>query len=170
MTNGEPTDLHTVRILEFPIDVYLRATEALEGLRREFALVAMRSPDADAVPHRLERLIDSLTAEFEGSSAEPDRVRDDAIARGKEVVEELVLVMPDAAVNACIALNEMLDEADEFCRRGDFLLSLAAPPEAIVFRRWYLGEVTGQIGGLPPVAWPEVDHDALLATPTLRGT
>lgn len=167
---SEGSDLHTVRILAFPVEVYLRSTEAFEGLRREFALIALGSPDPDAVPGRLERLIVALTEKFEGVSAEPDRLRDEAIERGDDVVEELVHQVPGAAAGACVALSDMLDEADEFCRRGDLLLSLAATPEAVAFRRWYLGEFTGQIAGLPPLPWPDADQGALVAEPLLRGT
>ena len=166
--NG-PSGLHRVRILSFPLPVYQRATEALEGLRREFALMAMGAPDPDAVPDRLEQLIAALTDEFDGVSAEPDRLRDEALARGEEVVDELIHDVPAAVAGACVALSGMLDEADDFCRRGDLLLSLASTPEAIAFRRWYLGEFTGQIAGLPPLPWPEADQAALVASPRLRG-
>ena len=166
---AERTELHTVRILAFPIPVYLRANEAFEGLRREFALMALGTPDPEAVPERLERLIVALTEEFQGVSADADRVRDEAVERGDEVVGELLHNVPGAAAPACVALNDMLDEADEFCRRGDLLLSLASTPEALAFRRWYLGEFTGQIAGLPPVPWPEADHDALVTDRRLRG-
>ena len=163
-------ELRQVRILGFPLDVYQRTAEAFEGLRREFTLVAMRTPEAVEVPARLLQLIDALTDEFEGLSSEPDRLRDEAISRGEQVVDELVHHLPAAAEGACVALNGMLDEADEFCRQGQILLSLASPPEAIVFRRWYLGEFTAQLRGNPPVPWSEVDHAAVLDEPRLRGT
>jgi len=121
------------------------------------------------VPHLL-RLIEALTAEFEGASSEPDRLRDEAIERGEKVVAELVLHLPAAAAGACADLSHLCDEADEFCRQGDMLLTLATPPEAVVFRRWYLGEVTAQLNGLPALAWPDVDHAAVLADARLRGT
>lgn len=162
--------MHTVRLLSFPVAVHLRATEAFEGLRREFALIALGAPDADAAPDRLERLIAALTDQFGTMSTGPDRRRDEAIARGDEVIHELVHVVPGQAAAACVALNEMLDEADEFCRRGDVLLSLATPAEAVAFRRWYLGEFTGQIAGLPALPWTEVDQDALVTATRLRGT
>ena len=163
-------ELREVRILGFPLDVYQRTAEAFEGLRREFALVALRTPEALEVPARLLQLIEALTDEFEGASSEPDRLRDEAISRGEHVVDELVHHLPPAAEAACVALNGMLDEADEFCRQGEILLSLASPPEAVVFRRWYLGEMTAQLHGEPPIPWSEVDQEAVLADPRLRGT
>lgn len=159
-----------VRVLQFPLDVYQRSTEAFEGLRREFVLVAMRTPEAQEVPARLLQLVDALSEEYQGINDEADAIRDAAIERGETVVDELVYRMPPEVAQACIALNGMIDEADEFCRQGEVLLSLASPPEAVAFRRWYLGEITAQLRGEPPVPWPEADQDELLRNPQLRGT
>ena len=158
-----------VRLIGFPLDVHRRATEAFEGLRREFQLIALRSPEADDVPDRLLRLVDALSVEYEGLSTEIDGIRDAATARGDTEVELVYRVPPELA-GACIALSEMVDEADEFCRRGQVLLSLASPPEAVAFRRWYLGELVAQLGGEPPLPWADADHEALVREPRLRGT
>lgn len=163
-------DLREIRVLHFPLDVYQRSTEAFEGLRREFALVALRTPEAQEVPARLLQLIDALTDDYQGLNDDAEQLRDAAIAQGAEVVGELVYQLPAAAAGACIALNDMLDEADEFCRQGGVLLSLESPPEAVAFRRWYLGEVVAQLNGEPPLPWTEVEVDALLRNPRLRGT
>lgn len=158
-----------VRLIGFPLDLHQQATEAFEGLRREFQLIALRSPEAEDVPERLLRLVDALSVEYEGLSAEMDSIRDAAAARGDAEVE-LVYRVPTEIAGACIALSEMVDAADEFCRRGDVLLSLASPPEAVAFRRWYLGELVAQLGGEPPVPWADADHEALARDPRLRGT
>ena len=50
----------------------------------------------------------------------------------------------------------MLDEADEYCRRGDHLLTLATPPEELRFRRWFISEFVDQVNGAPPTPWPDV--------------
>lgn len=162
-------ELHEVRILEFPLDVYQRTSEAFEGLKREFTLIALRAPGADEVPSRLLELVDALTGKFAGLSDQPNRVRDEALARGDRVLPELRYRMPEAAIGACVSLNDMLDEADQFCRRGDYLLSLESPAESVAFRRWYLGEIVAQLRGAPPVPWSEADVEALLANPRLRG-
>lgn len=157
-----------VHLVGFPLDVHQRATEAFEGLRREFQLIAMRSPEAEDVPDRLLRLVDALSVEYEGLSAEMDAIRDAAAARGDAEVD-LVYRVPPQIAGACIALSEMIDEADDFCRQGDVLLSLASPPEAVAFRRWYLGEFVAQLAGEPPLPWPEADREALVRSPLLRG-
>jgi hypothetical protein len=51
----------------------------------------------------------------------------------------------------------MLDEADEYCRSGQHLLTLAADDEIVRFRHWYLEQFIAQIAGEQPVAWPDYD-------------
>ena len=43
----------------------------------------------------------------------------------------------------------MIDEADDYCRQGEHLLTLASPPDCIAYREWYLGQVVGQLGRRP---------------------
>ncbi|HET9441752.1 MAG TPA: hypothetical protein VFO65_00440 [Acidimicrobiales bacterium] len=162
-------ELARVRILQYPLDVHERTTESVEGLRREFALIAIRSEECDDVPVRLQRLIDVLGADYGDFSEANTQLIVEAIGRGETVIDELVFELPRHADQACVALARMLDEADDYCRRGDFLLSLASPPEAVAFRRWYLGEFIAQLHGGDPVPWPEADHAALAASPALRG-
>ena len=168
--SGAGGGMGEVRLLRFPLDVHRRASENFEGLRREFALIAMRTPEAQEVPARLLELVDALTNEYQGLNDEADAIRDAAAARGERVLDELVYRVPPAAAEACIALSRMADEADEYCGRGDLLLSMASPPEAVAFRRWFLGEIVAQLRGEPPVGWPDADHDELLRDPALRGT
>ena len=44
-------------------------------------------------------------------------------------------------------LGAIFDEADAYCRSGEHLLSLATPPDALRFRRWFLGQMVDQIAG-----------------------
>ncbi len=48
-----------------------------------------------------------------------------------------------------------MDEADDYCRAGQHLLTLVTPPEALAFRRWYLGEFVRQIAGEQPRPWTD---------------
>lgn len=168
--SGTSGEIREVRLLRFPLEVHRRASEGFEGLRREFQLIAFRGPGADDVPERLLRLVDALATEYQGLNVEADMVRDEALARGEAEVAELVYRAPPGVAEACIVLSQMADEADEFCRRGDVLLTLASTPEAVAFRRWYLGEFVAQVNGEPPLPWPDADHEALARDPRLRGT
>ena len=143
-----------VRLIGFPLQVHQRATEHHEELMREFQLLAIDPPAGKDVPRRLVDLVGELSATYSSTTAPADAVRDAARARGEETVDLTYYVPPEAA-EACVRLERMLDEADEFCR-ADQLLTLAAPEEAVAFRRWYLGEFTAQIAGAAPTPWPGV--------------
>lgn len=158
-----------VRLLRFPVDVHRRATEAFEGLRREFQLISLGA-GAEGVPERLLRVVDALAVQYEGLSAGADTELEEAARRGDAEVRVLVYRAPPSVAEACITLSEVIDEADAFCRGGEVLLSLASPTEAVAFRRWFLGEFVAQLRGGPPLPWPEADHEALAHDPRLRGT
>jgi predicted phosphoribosyltransferase len=147
---GAAGSLREVRLLGFPLKLHQRATEHHEELMREFQLLAL--DESKDVPRRLVELIDELTATYSSASSAADAVRDAALERGEESVD-LTYVVPAAAAEACERLERMLDEADEFCR-SDQLLTMAAPDDAVAFRRWYLSEFPAQIAGAAPTPWP----------------
>ena len=152
MTSDEGEGLCEVRLVRFPLRVYARATEHYQELFREFALLAASTPeDSDEVPARLMRLIDALGRRYPPQT-EHEAERAAALERG-ELSGDFAIKVPPSAAEASQALEDLLDEADDFCRRGD-LLTLAAPAEAADFRRWYLREVIRQIAGDPPTPWP----------------
>lgn len=167
MTAGTE-ELATVRLARFPVDVWARANEHFEGLRREFALIALHAGTSD-VPSRLLHLVEALAWEYGDTVADAARVRDEAHARGDKEIPELVYRVPPQARAATVSLARMLDEADEFCRNGQHLLTLATPPELVAFRRWYLGEFHAQLRGEEPLPWPEADRQELARSPALRG-
>jgi hypothetical protein len=72
-----------------------------------------------------------------------------------EVVDDLVYVVPREAAGASQALSALYDEADEHCRQGRDLLTLATPPDLVVFRHWFLQEFVRQAEGRPPMSWPD---------------
>ncbi len=145
-----------VQIIGFPLTVYKRSLEHNNELMREFSLIALAQKDETAheVPHRLLQLVKQLTQDYAGLTDETDARRDEALEAGLESVD-LTYVVPATADQASRVLAEMLDEADEFCRSGDALLTLATPREAKLFRDWYLGEFIAQIGGAEPMSWSD---------------
>jgi hypothetical protein len=151
-------DLYQVRVLQMPVPLWSRSQEQHDALMREFALMSVPTEESERqrhVPTRLSQLIDTLTADFEGVSTEQEQQLYNAAAAGQPVIDELVYMLPLAAVPASKALGEMLDEADEFCRQGKHLLTLAADDELVRFRRWYLDQFIEQADGKPPVPWPD---------------
>ena len=155
----EPTsDLYQVRVLQLPVRIWSRSQEQHDALMREFALMAVPSDEGERerhVPTRLAQLIDTLTSDFEGVATVQEQQMFDAAAAGQDVIDELVYTLPRAAVPASKALGDMLDEADEYCRQGKHLLTLAADDELVRFRRWYLSQFIDQAEGKPPVPWPD---------------
>jgi hypothetical protein len=151
-------DLYQVRVLQLPVPLWSRSQEQHDALMREFALMSVPTDESERqrhVPSRLTQLIETLTADFEGVATEQEQQLFDAAAAGEKVIDELVYTLPLAAVPASKALGEMLDEADEYCRQGQHLLTLAADEELVRFRRWYLDQFIDQADGMPPVAWPD---------------
>ncbi len=146
------TDVVDVRLLGFPLDLYRKAKEHHDELMRELALLALDDDPSTDVPRRLVELIAALRSRYARFTTGADAVRDEAMNRGEAAVD-LTYRIPVQARTAVLDLAAMLDEADEFCRRGEHLLTLASPPDARAFRRWFLGEFVAQIDGADPTPW-----------------
>ena len=174
-------ELRTVRLLQLPVQVWAASQEHHDELLREFALMTAGQADAhddgaagaepgsgvdpashDGVatpsagaPLRLLRLVDELTRRFGGTSDAQRELLFAAAVRGELVMDELAYHLPPAARQACVELTRMLDEADDYCRDGEHLLTLATPDDVRLFRDWYLGEMVRQLDGAPPESWPD---------------
>jgi hypothetical protein len=150
-------DLVEVHMRQLPVRLWARSQEQHDALMREFALMSVPSDAGERerhVPTRLTQLIDTLTADFEGVSTEQEQELFGASAAGTETIDQVYRV-PAAAAAASRVLGEMLDEADEYCRQGKHLLTLASDDELVRFRWWYLDQFIDQTAGKPPVAWPD---------------
>ncbi len=151
--------LTEVHLLELPVALWSKTQQHSEELFREFALAAAgaREDQQHQVPVRLTALIAALTADFGGVSTEQEQELFRAAQEGQAVIADLVFQVPAGAGAASRTLGDMLDEADDYCRRGEHLLTLSAPEDVVRFRRWYLLEFIRQADGQPPVAWPRYD-------------
>jgi hypothetical protein len=147
-------ELTEVHIIGFPLQIHRSVAEHFDELKREFALLRLEENGTDSTPNRLLRVIDQVTDRYSGFSTTPNEVRDEALRRGDETVD-LVYTVPPSVKEACTELGQLLDEADEFCTAGEHLLTLAAPPEVVAFRRWFLQEFVRQIEGEDPMSWSE---------------
>jgi hypothetical protein len=153
-----PGPLIPVHILELPVALAAKSQQHFEELMREFALVDARVREGDPdhhVPARLMRLVETLIEQFGTTTTDAEQRLADAIERGDEVIADHVLELPAEAGPASQALGDLIDEADEYCRRGELLLTLTTPPDCVAYRRWYLGQVVGQLAGGEPVPWPD---------------
>lgn len=145
--------LLSVVLLGVPVALHHQVAEHQEALQREFDILRARG-DPDGVPTRLAILIEELEQRYGGTSPRSWDELDDARRRGIEHIDLLYEVPADAA-DAAQRLSDLLDEADEFCRSGDHLVTLRTPAEARAYRRWFLGEFVRQAGGAAPRPWDE---------------
>lgn len=157
----------TVHLLGVPVGLHARASAHGDALRREMELIRRSDPDGDSTPQRLHEVIERITARFGGFGDALSQEVADAQRHGRDRCD-VELVVPRAVADACTELGALLDEVDDYCRRGGDLLTLASPPEIVAYRAWLLAEISGQIAGAPPTPWPGLvplattPHDGLV--------
>jgi hypothetical protein len=153
MTAGET--LVEVHLRQLPVAVWAGAQEHLDGLLREFTLIvgASREGTETHLPTRLLELVEELQHQYEGTGTDQDAQLAAAALAGVAELD-LTYLVPASAAGASVRLGEMLDAADRYCQDGEHLLTLASPPGAIAFRRWFFDEFVRQIAGGPPCPWP----------------
>lgn len=143
-----------VRILELPVVVWADTQEYYDDLLREFALLAAANQQGiDHTPAQLLALVEELQRDYDQLSVAQSAQLAMAVEAGRSSLD-LTYLVPVGVADACRRVDEAFDAADAYCRAGDYLLSLACPPEATMFRRWFLGEFVRQVEGQPPCPWP----------------
>lgn len=162
-TPDDDSALIEVQVRDVPVALWAASQEHFAELMREFALIAASS-DSEAVPagsvsrhqvpQQLLELVEQLTSRYGGFTTAQEQALSDAAERGTASID-LVFHVPASAAQAALTLGDLLDEADEFCRSGDHLLTLATPPECVDYRRWYLGQFTDQAAGKDAVSWAD---------------
>lgn len=150
------TDLRTVVLTRYPTRLGVRAKQHNDELLREFTIIAAGRANGtadDDLPARLVTVMDTIRQQYGAGLEERDARLFAAVDAG---VDELDVEqqLPTAAADAARALGEILDEADEYCRQGQHLLTLATPADIVLFRRWYLDEVAAQLRGAEATSWP----------------
>lgn len=149
--------LVAVHLQKLPVSLWAQSQEHSDELLREFLLIASernRPHLSHEIPGRLTALIDELTGRYGEFSAENAQRLADAAAAGVDSID-LDYLLPVSAATAADHLCELLDEADDYCRTGQHLLTLATPDRLVQFRRWFLGEISWQVAGRPPIPWPD---------------
>jgi hypothetical protein len=95
---------------------------------------------ADAFIGRFGRQMDAITA-----------ARQRAYDAGL-VTFDSVVPMPAETLEIVPPAVRMLEEVDDYCRRGD-LLTLARPADLVALQTWITGEVMAQFQGAEPIPW-----------------
>lgn len=157
MTAPTDEEFVTVEIIGLPISVQSQAQEQFDELAREMALMAegMRQRgDHGALPARLVDLVEQLSGRYSMFTAEQEKQLADAVA-GQAKSVDLTYRLPRSAIQAARDLSDILDEADDYCRAGKHLLTLATPDELVRYRRWFLDQFADQAAGAAPVSWSQ---------------
>ena len=153
--DGDDGELHTVRLLEVPIALFLGVQRHHDALLREFALVAIHlesAPERDDTPQRLRDLVTAARGGFARPRDVFRRQIETAVRAGHQVVD-LEAEVPYDSVAALQRYIELLEEAEAYIERGD-LLTPPPSPEVLHFRRWLLDASRKQIvEGRPPDAF-----------------
>ena len=139
-------EMRTVRLENLPVAALVAVRRHADNLLHELRLIAsgLATGTLDAeVPRRLARLIAELNDRLASPRLISRLVVDDAAARGEETVT-LALRLPGDAAFVIEQYGALLDEADEYCRRGQ-LLTLCLPAELVEFRRKLLDDIGRQL-------------------------
>lgn len=147
-------DLVDVEIRGVPPRTFLAFQRHYHELRREVRLLAL-SHEADyPLAKSLSDLFGSLDRHLRRGVGMEQIER--TLASGDRTTV-LHLRTPRDGAHQVERFIELLDLADEFCRR-ERLLSLERSPEQQRFQRWFLRELVRQSEGDSPVAWHEVSQ------------
>lgn len=149
-------DLRTVVLKQYPTAIGVAAKQHNDELVREFTIIAAgrdQGSSSPELPARLISVMDTIRRQYGAGLEDRDARLFAAVEAGIEHID-VEMQLPPAAADAARHLGEVLDEADEFCRSGQHLLTIATPPHLLRFRRWYFNEVIGQLAGAAPTPWP----------------
>ena len=141
-----------ISLIGAPIEKMIRTAAHYDALYREFRLILELEPaHLDAIPGRLLTLIDELGSSFLGVGRATEESWDAAVRDCRDRVD-LHFRLPPEAGPAIAHYNELLDEADEYCRHAE-LLTLAPAAETLAVRRWVFSQLVCQCQGESPTPW-----------------
>ena len=148
------SDLAEVRLLGVPLRLRELAAQHGEELMRELALIQIGAQHhvADSVPKRLLDIAAEVQGTYGAFNAQPNEEMDAALDRGEHSAD-VVYRVPPHVVPFIHRLRTVLAEVDEYCRRGDHLLTLAPPQEVVEYREWVFQEFERQVAGAAPRPW-----------------
>jgi hypothetical protein len=144
-----------VTLVDYPLQVGIRARQHSEALMREFAIIASGGGDRADVPKRLLEIAQLHRDRYSGLNPDADDAVDAANKRGEEFIT-LTVDAPQPLKQDTIDLGAVLLDVDRYCRDGE-LLTLAPPEEIRMFWIWFLSEIVNQLSGRAPVSWRDFE-------------
>jgi hypothetical protein len=148
-------DLVEVHLIGLPPLLARQTSQHFDELRREFLHLAS-SDEAlrHDVPGRLLALSEEVRTRFAGFGDANSELMEEAADRGDESIDT-TYQLPAAAGPAAAQLDDLLDEVDEYCEAGEYLLTLKTPPDALVYRKWFLRQFADQVAGAAPTSFAD---------------
>ena len=143
-----------VHLLGVPLQTRTRYLQHLDALVRELALLrigAQQHPES-FLPPRLLRVAAELRSSYAPYQPAAAAVMEAALAAGEDSCD-VTYLLPLTLLPLARDMAAALEEADDFCRREQHLLTLPATPEVVAYRRWLFGEFQRQLAGQGPRAW-----------------
>ena len=148
-------ELVEVRIIGLPPLLARQARQHFDELSREFLHLANSDEDLrHDVPSRLLALSEDVRARFAGFGDANAELMEEAASRGEGSID-MTYRLPEAAGPAAAELDALLDEVDEYCEAGEYLLTLKTPPDALAYRKWFLRQFADQVAGAAPTSFAE---------------
>lgn len=156
-------------LLGVPVAIMLQAQASYDELFREFRLVVEGDPAGagEAIHGQLIALVDELGTRFQAFTAGAEDDWRNALESGAASVDLHFELPPDIGA-VCARYDELLDEADAFCRAGA-LMTLATTPEVRAVRKWLLQEFVRQSAHEPPLPWADSPAARQLGSRPTRG-
>ncbi len=139
-------DAHPFRLLGVPLTSLDDFQRHYQELRREVRLLALAHEQDYPLAKTLSNLFGSMQRELrEGLDIRPTHA-------GPNGTVDLTIQLSAESAETMGRFVELLDFADEFCRR-ERMLSLARTPQQQAFQTWFLTEFVRQQSGRPAQPW-----------------
>lgn len=143
-------------LLEYPVELGRATVEHVEEWMREFRLIAIgeeNEPAQHHVPAQLLAMVAALRERYATELSEPDRLRDEAAARGEPSVD-LWYPVREETEQTVLAWQQMVRAVDSFCA-SQALLTLQRTPEMVELQDWVTEEFLRQLRGEPARPWSQ---------------
>lgn len=142
-----------VSLLGVPLGLHRVTVEHSAEVMREFSHL-VEGPTASHAPARLIELNRVLEERFSPFTRAATDELEEALASDRDTID-LVFSLPAEAGEAARQVGGLWEEVDRYCENGEYLLALRTPPEARLYRDWFLGEFVRQVAGEAPTGWAE---------------
>ncbi|NAZ82096.1 hypothetical protein GTR02_09730 [Kineococcus sp. R8] len=157
MAPHEDAPTATVRLVGVPLRTRAAFGDYTGGLLRELALIeigAGRSAST-TLPQRLLDLAAEIRTTYAPFQAEAAATALAAEAAGLETCD-LGYTVPPGLGPFVEHLADVMDEADDYCRDAQHVLTMPPAPEVHAYRTWVFTEFVRQLAGHAPRPWADV--------------